>query len=183
MTPPRKAQLKRKKKAELTPRIPRTLKQYSGLRDDAQDTWSRVLNAISKMRFEKLSLQEASKEAGVSPREVTTLGRKALRKDARGNYRAKPNDDLLRVLIIPGPDGLHEVAVDDSETASEIAAYSDAVQKYLRTGNASKLRRFTGTRLMDADGNPIELLTDLSVLRRLGSAGALSFESLYARVG
>ena len=34
----------------------------------------------------------------------------------------------------------------------------------------------------DADGKQLPLLTDVEVLNRLGSAGILSFESLYARV-
>jgi hypothetical protein len=162
---------------------PRNSKQYSALGEDKQDIWSRIVHAISRMRSDKLSLQKASKEAGVSSRKVASLGRSALRKNARGRYTVKPNDHLLRVLIIPGPDGLQEVAVNDSDTASEIARYSDAVQKYLRTGDASKLRQYTRMRLIDADGNPIQLVTDLPMLRRLGSAGVLSFESLYARVG
>lgn len=182
MKPPRKSQTNTKRKTASRIASPRTLKQYSDLPSDTQETWNRVLHAISTMRSDRVSLQSASREAGVSPQTVTALGRSALRRDALGRYRAKPNDDLLRVLIIPGPDGLQQVAVNDSETASEIAKYSDAVQKYLRTGDASKLRQFTRMRLFDADGDLIELVTDLSMLRRLGSAGVLSFESLYARV-
>jgi len=161
---------------------PRTLRQYSDLSSNRQEQWIQVLHAISKMRSHGLSLREASEEVGLSPDTLTALGRQALLKDARGRYRAKRKDRLLRVLILPSPDGLQEVTVNDSETASEIAKYSDAVQKYLRTGDASKLRQFAGMRLTDADGNPIELITDLQTLRRLGSAGVLSFESLYARV-
>ena len=69
-----------------------------------------------------------AREFGISPHTVRALGRSALRRDALGRYRVKPKDDLLRVLIIPGPDGLREVAVDDSQTASKIGQYSDAVQ-------------------------------------------------------
>src|SRR5689334_18740754 len=82
-------------------KIPRTTGQYSALSETAQETWSRVLHAISRMRSDKLSLQRASKEAGVSPRKVKGLAGSALRKDSRGRYRAKPKDRLLRVLIIP----------------------------------------------------------------------------------
>jgi hypothetical protein len=99
-----------------------------------------------------------------------------------GRRKQRLNSHRMRALIIPDHDGLRTVSVDDSETASTIAAYSNAVQKYLRTGDASALMLFSRVSLRDADGEPIDLLTDLSTLRRLGSAGVLSFESLYARM-
>jgi hypothetical protein len=163
---------------------PHSMEQYAALGNDSQETWNRVVHAISRMRSEKISLRRASMETGISPRKVVSLGRSALRKDSRGRYRAKRTDHLLRVLIIPAPDGLREVAVKDSSTASAIATYSDAVQKYLRTGEySSALLRFSWVSLKDAEGNPISFLTDKRILNRLGSAGVLSFESLYARVG
>ena len=43
------------------------------------------------------------------------------------------------------------------------------------------LRRFKGTYIIDAQGKRVMLLTDLDELDELGSAGELSFESLYLR--
>lgn len=161
---------------------PRTLKEYSALTSEDQEKWNRVVHAISKMRSDGVSLHKAAREAGVSSRVVATLGGAALRKSARGRYAVKPKDQLLRVLIIPSPGGLREVPVNDSATASRIAEYSDAVQKYLRTGDTSKLKRFRRMKLKDAKRELIHLLTDPAELSRQGSAGVLSFESLYARI-
>ena len=52
---------------------------------------------------------------------------------------------------------------------------------YLETGDASRLNKFRGKSIKDADGAQIPFLTDRAELNRLGSAGVLAFESLYAR--
>src|SRR5882724_3106070 len=59
--------------------------------------------------------------------------------------------------------------------------HSAAVQRYLETGDNSALAKFKGKYIVDAQGKRIALMTDLDDLDRLGSAGELSFESLYAR--
>ena len=60
--------------------------------------------------------------------------------------------------------------------------YWNAVHRYLSTGDASRLVNFRGKHITDAQGEKFPLLTDREELDRLGSAGVLSFESLYARV-
>jgi AraC-like DNA-binding protein len=145
-----------------------------------QDTWNRVVHAISRMRADRVSLQQAAREFGVSPSEVVRLSGSALRKTPSGRYAAKANDSLLRVINLPGKKGLREVALGDSREASVAGRYWDAVRLYLQTGDASALREFVGQSVWDAGGRRVELLTDLDELDRLGSAGVLSFESIYA---
>lgn len=145
-----------------------------------QDKWNRVVQAISRMRADRVSLFRAAREFGVSPKEVVRLGGSALRKTPTGRYVAKPTDDLLRVLSLPGKRGLREIALDDSREASLVGRYWDAVRLYLQTGDASALRRFRGKFVRDADGRRFDLLTDLDELNRWGSAGVLTFESIYA---
>jgi hypothetical protein len=55
------------------------------------------------------------------------------------------------------------------------------VRRYLQTGDASGINKFRGKKIKDANGKRVALLTDPNELDRLASAGALSFESLYAR--
>jgi hypothetical protein len=160
---------------------PKTAEQFFASSDRSQDAWTRTTNAISKMRADGVSLQQASREVGIDPRTVIRRGKSALRKLATGRYAAKANDRLLRVLKLPTTEGLIEVAVRNSREASRIAKYSNGVQKYLRTGNPSELQKFSGMHITDADGTQIPLLTDLEELNRLGSFGLFSFESLYAR--
>lgn len=171
------SQTKRKKVA-----TPRTSEQYSALSAEAQEQWNRIAHVIQRVRTEGMSVTQASKEFGIDRKKVIQLGGSALRKQKNGRYKAKSFDRLLRVLVIPSPDGQKEVAVRDSRTASKIAEYSAAVHRFLQTGDQSRLRAFKSLRINDAAGNRIKLLTDPRELTRLGSAGVLSFESLYARV-
>jgi hypothetical protein len=84
--------------------------------------------------------------------------------------------------VVPTHEGVGEIVTRDSRQASQLATYWIAVQKYLQTGDTSALSKFEGTNITDADGAQVPLLTDLEELDRLGSAGVLSFESLYAGV-
>jgi hypothetical protein len=145
-----------------------------------QDTWNRVVQAISKMRAAHISLHQAAREFGVHPKEVVRLGGSALRRTPSGRYAAKAKDDLLRVLSLPDRRGLREIAFDDSREASVVGKYWNGVHLYLQTGDASGLREFRRKFVRDANGRRFELLTDLDELDRLGSAGVLSFESIYS---
>lgn len=66
-----------------------------------------------------------------------------------------------------------------SEAASRIGEYSDAVQKFIRTGDPSRLKTWKRQKLFDESCKRIKLTTDSVKLRELGSAGVLAFESLY----
>ncbi len=134
------------------------------------------------MRTDRTSLREASREFGLDPRIVTRLGKSALRKRANGQYVAKRSDKLLRILAIPTTDGTREIAIRGSHEATTLGKYWAAVQKYLQTGDWSALNKLRRKYVIDASGKRISLLKDLAELDRLGSAGVLSFESLYAEV-
>ena len=152
----------------------------------SQDTWVKVTHVVSKMRADHVSLPAASREFGLDPRVVARLGKSALRKRKNGQHIAKPYDRLLRILAIPAPGekgGKREIAVRDSRQATILGKYWAAVQKYLRTGDSAALNKFRGKRITDASGKRLPLLTDLTELDRLGSAGVWSFESIYAQVG
>ena len=149
--------------------------------DAEQEKWNRVLRVIAKMRTEGLSLKKAAKEAGVSPRTVAKRAGRAIKKGENGRYAVSKRDSLLRVVQVPTSDGSRDIALRNSRQASTLAQYWDAVQKYLRTGDATRIEKFRDKQIKDANGNPVELITDLRELNRLGSAGVLSFESLYSR--
>jgi hypothetical protein len=160
---------------------PRTEAQYLSRPERFKATWDRVLSVISTMRSDKASLNQASRDARISPRTVTKWGKSALRKQKSGKYTAKPSDNLLRLVMIPTPQGTRDIAVRGSKQVTLLADYWNALHLYLRTGYASKLMRFEGKHITDADGINVALPVDLPTLNRLGSAGVLSFESLYAR--
>jgi hypothetical protein len=157
------------------------MKEFLALPPGEQQRRTQAQNVIAKMRAEGLSLRQAARVVGVDARSVTRLAGPVLRKDKRGRWTVSKRDRLLRVLNVPGTRGLREVAVRDSRTASQIASYADAIRKYIRTGDAALLKPFRKLTVVDANGKRISLLTNSRALDRLGHAGLLSFESLYAR--
>jgi hypothetical protein len=162
--------------------VPTTARQYFSRSRKFQETWDAVAHVISKMRAERVSLRKASKEFGIHPDIVLKFGRSALQKQRNGKYAARKTDHLLRILSILTPKGRREIAVRDSRQASLLGQYWAAVQRYLQTGDDSALREFKGKKITDASGKRHPLITDLEQLNTLGSAGVLSFESLYAGV-
>jgi hypothetical protein len=134
------------------------------------------------MRSDDFSASAAARVTGIAPSTLISRGGPALRKLENGHYAANPFDDLLRIVIVVAETrGPIEVATKDSREASKAGKHSAAVQRYLETGDDRALRRFKGKHIVDAEGNRIPLLADIDELDRLGSAGELSFESLYAR--
>ena len=146
-----------------------------------QENWTHALDAISLMRTRGISLSQASRESGIAVNTVVCLGGSALTKHGNGRYAARSADGLFRVVVVPTGDGLREIAVSGSREASLVGKYWAAVQKYLQTGDNSALRRIRRRTILEADGKRIRLIKDRSELERLGSAGVLSFESLYAK--
>jgi hypothetical protein len=149
-----------------------------------QDKRTRVAHVMTKMRTDGSSLQHASKEFGIDARTVVRLAGSSLRKLRNGRYAAKASDRLLRVVEVLSPEGPRKIAVTGSRQATLVAEHWNAAHRYLETGDDSALQKFLhGQRITDASGAKVPLLTDLEELDRLGSAGVLSFESLYARSG
>lgn len=128
-----------------------------------------------------MSRTRAMRELKLTSRQVDRFGRSAMRKLTNGRYVAKTYDHLLRVVLVITNQGLLEVGTLDSRQASKTGRHSAAVHKYLETGDASALAQFKGKHLIDTGGEQIELLTDLEELEQLGSAGELSFETIYAK--
>lgn len=162
-------------------RAPRTAEQLSAKPERFKSLWDRIIGVVSKMRGEKASLEKASRESAVSPRTVKRWAGSALKKGSSGKWLPKKNDNLLRVLFVHTPEGKREIGVCGFRNASLIGEYSNAVYRYLQTGNSSALKKFRHKTIRAANGEEISLLTDLAELNRRGSAGVLSFESLYAR--
>jgi hypothetical protein len=161
---------------------PRTAEQFFSAPERVQETLRRVTDVIAKMRKEHLSLRAAAWQAGISPRTVLHRAGSVIRRGSNGRYTAKPGDQLLRVLKIATPDGLREIGVRGSRQASALGQYAAAVERYLSTGDFAPLAQFSGKGVRDDKGNMVTFLTDRVLLKKLASAGELSYESIYARV-
>ena len=165
-------------------RAPRSVDEFYDLtlRPQLLELWLGVTAAVSQMRDKGASLRRVAQAAGISPAVVRRLAGSALKKLPNGRYVARATDRLLRVLEVPSPDGRVEVAVRDSKVASEVAAYWNAVHRYLTSGDVTGLEGFQGVIIRGIEFD-VALVTDPETLDRLGRAGDLSFESIYSRGG
>lgn len=143
----------------------------------------RALAALATMRRDKASLRAAASAAEIDSATVKRYVGSALRKDQSGHYRASRYDRIPRTLNFLTPTGPVAVTVRDSRTASKIAEHSNAVRKYVRTGDVSALEAFKNESFRAAGINH-RFVTGVDALDQLADAGSLtSFESLYyARV-
>jgi len=155
--------------------------QFVALSERDQDMLLALPEALSLMREKHLSASAAARAARISRSVLIRRGRSGLKKLKNGRYFAKPNDHLFRPIVVVSNEGQMEVATNDFREASIAGKHSAAVQRYLETGDDSALRRLPRKYITDAQGQRVELLTDLDKLDRLGSASELSFESLYKR--
>lgn len=169
------------KRAKNKPAALKTAEQLFARPERFQSQWATVTHVISAMRTGKGSLTRVSREFGIDPRTVVRLGGSAVRKAPNGRYTASKHDSLLRVMAIPTPHGMAEIALRDSRQASRLGQYSAALKRFLQTGDSSALLKFQGQSIKAADGTLVPLITDLKLLRRLGGAGVVSFEDLYGR--
>ena len=159
-----------------------TMEQFFALPERDQEVILAMPGAVSLMKSNDLSASAGARAAGIPPRVFIDRARSALHKLENGRYAAKPNDHLFRaVIVVSQSRGPVEVATRNFREASKAGKHSAAVQRYLETGDDSALRRFRGKYIIDAEGKRVALLTDTDELDRLGSAGELSFESLYVR--
>jgi hypothetical protein len=161
---------------------PRTLQEFEKLSPPQREEWDKAIEVLRTMReHPRKSLSTASRESEVRPEIAKRILRRALIKRSNGRYSVKPGDQLLRVLRILTPHGPVEIGVRGSRQASTVGEYWAAVQKYIATGDATGLNKLEGKEIRDASGNKITLITNTNELKRLGYAGQLSFESIYAR--
>jgi hypothetical protein len=149
------------------------------LRPAEREARNRALDALSRMRSDNLSLKAAAREAGTTVNAVKRHAGNALGKTSSGQFRAKKSDRLVRSVRFPTETGSIGLDVRDSRSASRIAAYWNAVKRYIETGDASGLRRFRGT-VVRVNKRGYPFITDTTALDRLADAGELGFDDLYA---
>jgi hypothetical protein len=159
---------------------PRTLEEFFAMSGRDQEFWANVGQMVTEMRA-GTSRRQAARKFNLDPQRLPKAARSAMRKLRNGRWVAKPHDRLLRVLVIATRKGLSEIGLRDSRQASRLGKYWTAVERYRDTGDALALREFRGKYIIDTIGKRVRLLTDRRALDHLGSAGVLSFETLYAK--
>lgn len=141
-----------------------------------------VLDAIALARRDPtLSVAEAAKGCGTDLTTVRQYAADAL--EVRGRrVKVKRSDSLKRRMRFLISRGSIIVTAFDSDTASVIAEYWNALSAYVRTGNYESLEPFI-LRSIAVEEGTFEFLTDRRTLNRLARAGQLFFQDIYAKSG
>ncbi len=153
----------------------RGARQWAALRPAAKAARDRALEALSLMRREGLSLTRAAAQAGTTPNTAWRYAGCALQRRLDGRIVATEADRLYRQMRLITPEGVVNVGIRGSRTASRVGDYWNAVHQYLATGDDTALRPFAGKRVA---GRGFE--TNLDALDRWARRGELDFEDIYA---
>ena len=139
----------------------------------------RALGAIARMRRDKLSLRNAARASETTSDLVKKYVGSALRRNKSGRYRATLYDRIPRSLNFLILDRYVPITIRDSRTASKIAEHSNAVRKYVRTGDTSTLAQFKN-KSFRTGGAVHRFVAEPDLLDRLADAGSLAgIETLY----
>jgi len=142
----------------------------------AREVRQAALDALALARRERIDVGAAAERQGVAVEAVRWWTGDAATK-VSGRWRPASADRLYRPMYVYSGGNMVPVDVRGSKVASKIGAYHSAVQHYLRTGDSTRLGRFSGARV-----GGVELETDLDVLDELGRRGEFDFESIYRMV-
>ncbi|HEV3092153.1 MAG TPA: hypothetical protein VGX91_12010 [Candidatus Cybelea sp.] len=147
-----------------------------------EEAYRRVLDAISlKRRNPALSLSRAAKASGTTLKAIRQYAPEAL-EERGGRISVKPFDHLKRRMLMLTSQGLIHVTALDSDSASVIGEYWNAVRAYITSGDFGQLEPFV-LRFIQVEEGFFEFLTHRPTLNRLARAGELHFQDLYASTG
>lgn len=123
----------------------------------------RALEVVSEARRSKGSLSQLARARGMSPKTVRRASG-AFRKHG-GRWVPTSQDRVERWLKSYENGSRVEVLVRDSRTASRLSRYSNAIGRYLETGDPSGLAEFEGKTYKDAYGTVHTFETDPAAIR------------------
>lgn len=150
--------------------------------DAGEDVVRRVYDALALGRREpSLPLSEVAERTGTTVKTIKRHAPEALEQRG-GRIRIKPTDHLRRMMLMLTSQGLITVTTLDSDTASIIGAYWNALRTYVTSGDFEPLEPFI-LRFIHVEEGDFEFLTHRPTLNRLARAGELHFQDLYASTG
>jgi hypothetical protein len=131
------------------------------------------------MRSRKLSLAEAARVAGTTPRTMQRRVGRALKQGTDGRYTPTKWDRIPRTMKFLTENGMVDLVLRDSRQAVAIATHIAAVNRFLRTGDTKVLKPFRGKSIRVGKVD-YRFITHSTTLERLAYAGEVEFEDLYA---
>jgi len=148
--------------------------------DLSTTSWN-VLNS-QQMRDRKLSLQilrimrkgipfsKAVEKTGINKKDIVRNLGKYLYK-SKGKWKVTATDRIeVEMLIYDRDAGQISIVITNSIDRSLIGSYFNAVNKALKTGDSSLLKRFDDIQIIDADAEEHSFVTDLERLYEIQDA-------------
>ena len=157
------------------PRLPRTASQLADLPDEARGSRSAAAAAIGRSRESRRSLEETGAEEGVSVATIRYWFPDAVGHTRRGRTRPTRADRHLRLRPLAADGDVRFIETRGSRVAAE-AYRIFGVQWDVLHGRLppEALAKYTGVRIGGA-----EVVTDPTLLERLGNAGLFHVDELY----
>lgn len=150
-------------------------RDWDRLGERGKDAHYRALKAIGLMRQEGLSLKDAARLAGTTPRTVHRYAEPALTKTGN-RYKASLGDRLYRRMAVMTATGRVDVDVRGSRSASLVGSHHNAIQRYLAIGDEWLLAPYRGKRVGGQ-----ELLADPARLEQIAAQRELDIDDIYPR--
>jgi hypothetical protein len=150
------------------------MRELMGLHPSEQLARRHAFQALSDMRTEGLSLEQAAARHDTTPNAVLRHVGAALRRDEGGRYAPTTTDRLYRPLRVLTTEGELDLDTRSFRTASLVGAHWNAVTRFVETGDTTRLAPFVGKKVQGH-----ELETRQEVIEERAHRGELSFEDLY----
>lgn len=169
---------KRKPISKLRVRVDKL--SWTALKKQEAITRKSALKVLSNMRNNGLSLTTACKEAHTTKETVLKSIKSAFKKE-RGKWIPKQIDHISRSISIYETCKQVYVTVNDSQIASLLGAYNNAVMQYLTYGNATLIMNDIFKKPFVDENNVTHTLdTDLTCLDQLQANNETEFYEIYA---
>ena len=152
-------------------------REYDAMSPRERETRHRSFDAIHEMRRSDLSLKEAARRSGTTPRSVKRYAGDLLVHEG-SRYRAVPSDRSYQRMAVLSSDGLADVDTRGSAVRSLIARHWNAVGRFAATGDVAVLHAFRGKR---AGG--VELATDVATIEEYLRRGEIDVDDIYLSRG
>lgn len=159
-------------------RIPLSKRNYNALTGKQQDERERSLEVRRKL-LKGSDPNDAAADARIDLEMVIRNLGNIITTARNGGLTVRKNDNISRGMIIYTDGHPEAIVVGDSEQASTIGQYLNAVQVYLNTGDEAALSAFVGTAIVDENGEEYELETDPEALRTIAEATEEDFPKIY----
>ena len=155
----------------------RNRREYDAMSPREREARHRAFDAIHEMRRSGVSLREAARRAGTTPRSVHRYAGDLLVRNG-SRYGALPSDRSYQRMAVLSVDGLADVDTRGSAVRSLIARHWNAVGRFAATGDVSVLEPFRGRRV-----GGVELTTDIATIEEYLRRGEIDVDDIYLSRG